>query len=337
MDFPAYLFTGPEFGERNDVVEELKKKTQKKFGDVDFYSFYLSETKLSDIISLLQNGSLFASARFAVVKNAELIKKKDELEMLSQWFSSAASDDASVIVFISEETGVDKKFENLFPKSNRRIFWEMFEDRKESWLRNYFQKLNFTIDQDAVDAVLDLIENNTEALRTECSRFQLCFEQGHRITQDDVESVLAHNREESAFTLFDALSNSRQDKKQRFETALLILQKILLSKGASGVQVIAGLTYCFRRLKQWHEIHLSGRPSEFDLKIKGFSSKKAQNQYAGAQRIWSGLRTLDILALLSKTDMEIRSAGTAVEETLLSTMLYSVVYKDGLPLSQYQS
>ena len=41
MDFPAYLFTGPEFGERNDVVEELKKKTQKKFGDVDFYSFYL--------------------------------------------------------------------------------------------------------------------------------------------------------------------------------------------------------------------------------------------------------------------------------------------------------
>ena len=44
MDFPAYLFTGPEFGERNDVVEELKTKTQKKFVDVDFYSFYLLET-----------------------------------------------------------------------------------------------------------------------------------------------------------------------------------------------------------------------------------------------------------------------------------------------------
>lgn len=81
---------------------------------------------------------------------------------------------------------------------------------------------------------------------------------------------------------------------------------------------------------------LPGRPSEFDLKIKGFSSKKAQNQYAGAQRIWDEHRTLPVLALLSKTDMDIRSAGTILEETMLCSMLYSLVYKDGQSLSQYQ-
>lgn len=336
MPCPAYVFTGPEFGERNDAIAELKKKTEKKYGATDFYSFYLSETKLSDVLSLLQNGSLFASARFAVVKNAELIKKKDDIDMISQWLNSASSDDSSVVVFVSEETAVDKKFENLFPKENKRIFWEMFEDRKENWVKNYFQKQGFTIEQDAVEAVLDLIENNTEDLRTECSRFQLCFEQGRRISQDDVEQVLSHNREESAFTLFDALANSRQDKQQRLETSLSILQKMLLSKGSSGVQVIAGLTYCFRRLKVWHEVHLAGRPSDFDLKVKGFSSKKAQTQYASAQRIWNESSTAAILSCLSQTDMEIRSSGSMLEETLLSTMLYSLVYKSGSPVTQYQ-
>ncbi len=336
MSCSAYLFTGPEFGERNDAVEELKKKAEKKYGTTDFYSYYLSETKLSDILSVLQNGSLFASARFAVVKNAELIKKKEEIEMISQWISSSKNDDSTVIVFISEENSADKKFENLFPRENKKIFWEMFDDRKEFWLKNYFQKQNFGIEQDAVELILDLIENNTEALRTECSRFELCFEKGRTITHADVENVLAHNREESAFTLFDALSNIRQDKNQRLETALSIVQKILLSKGSSGVQIIAGLTYCFRRLKLWHEIHKQGRPSEFDLKIKGFSSKKAQAQYTSAAGLWNERQTVSMLSLLSETDMNIRSAGSSLEDTLLGTMLYSAVFKEGAVISQYQ-
>ncbi len=332
----SYLFTGPEFGERNDAIADLKKKTEKKHGSVDNYSFYLSETKLSNIFSLLQNGSLFASARFAVVKNAELIKKKEEIDMVSHWIASTRTDDSTVVIFVSEETSVDKKLENLFPKENRRIFWEMFEERKENWLKNCVQKQGFTIEQDAIEAILYLVENNTEALRTECSRFQLCFEQGHTITRDDVEQILSHNREETVFSLFDALANSRQEKRQRLENSLAILQKLLLSKGSSGVQIIAGLTYCFRRLKVWHEAHLTGRPSEFDLKIKGFSGKKAQAQYASAQRNWNISSTDAVLSLLAQTDMEIRSSGSVLEETLLSMMLYSLVYKNGAPLSQYQ-
>lgn len=336
MACSAYIFTGPEFGERNDAVEELRKKTEKKFGVVDSYSYYLSETKLADILSLLQNGSLFAAARFAVVRNAELIKKKDDFEMISQWLKIAAHDESTVIIFVSEENSVDKKLEKLIPKENRKIFWEMFENRKEAWLRNFFQKQGLEINSEAIESILSLIENNTEALRTECSRFVVCFEKNHVITSDDVENVLAHNREESAFTLFDSLSNARHGKQQRLEVSLSVLQRILQSKGASGVQVIAGLTYCFRRLRVWHEIHSTGRPSDFDLKIKGFSSKKAQSQYVGASQIWSVKHVLVILALLSQTDMHIRSTGTALEEILLNTMLYSIVFKGGIPLSQYQ-
>ena len=33
MSIPVYLYTGPEFGERNDAVKALKADLKKKFGD----------------------------------------------------------------------------------------------------------------------------------------------------------------------------------------------------------------------------------------------------------------------------------------------------------------
>ena len=80
---PFYLFTGSEFGEKNDTLQEIRNKAEKKFGQIDFYNFYATETKLGDIMAVLTNGSLFSSARFVVVKNAEVIKKKDEIQLIS--------------------------------------------------------------------------------------------------------------------------------------------------------------------------------------------------------------------------------------------------------------
>ena len=79
MTPPVYLFTGPEFGERNDAIENLKNSVSKKFGSVDNYLFYASETPVNEFMSVLQNESLFSEATFITVKNAETIKKKDEL------------------------------------------------------------------------------------------------------------------------------------------------------------------------------------------------------------------------------------------------------------------
>ena len=60
MAISAFLYTGPEFGQKNDAIDQLKKKHAKQYGNIDNYAFYVSETKLNDIFSLLQNGSLFS-------------------------------------------------------------------------------------------------------------------------------------------------------------------------------------------------------------------------------------------------------------------------------------
>ena len=175
-----------------------------------------------------------------------------------------------------------------------------------------------------------MVENNTEALKNECSRFFVLFTKDHVITSDDVDSVLINNREESAFTLFNRISNAAEPVEKRFEGALTILQKIGLSKDKNTVSLIAGLAYCFRKLALWQSICPNGYSPDYDtLKRNGFSAKTLQKQYSNAAKIWTPGQVTAILAILASTDMEIRVGGAAVENLLLQKMLYEIVVKKG--------
>ena len=328
MTPPVYLFTGPEFGERNDAIENLKNSVSKKFGSVDNYLFYASETPVNEFMSVLQNESLFSEATFITVKNAETIKKKDEIEIILNWIKNVKSENA-VLVLVSDEISVDSKIEKAVPSSNQKKFWEMYEDKKLPWLQNYFSKNGYTLTEDAGNLILSLIENNTLSLKAECSKFFICFPKGTKITEETVDKILTHTREENAFSLFDAMSNSQKTSQERFQNSLEILQKIRLSKENSSVMIIAGLSSCFRKLSLWHKLRLEGKNDDFNLKINGFSSAKIKKQYLSASKNWTSGETSAILSILAETDMNIRSGGTLLENTLLEKALYEIIIKKG--------
>jgi len=320
---PVWLFTGPEIGERNEAVEQIRSVAAKR-GALDAHSLYAADSKIGDIVSLLRNGSLFADVRFVVLRNAEEIKKKEDIEQLSDWISGG-SDDA-YLVLVSDEVGVDKKLEALVPKEHKRIFWELFENRKEQWINDFFRKAGYRVEPDAVQTILDLVENNTDALRTACSQFTLFYPQGYCVTSDDAESILSHNREESPFSLFDSLA------KGSLEGALEIYRKLSMGKDSSPVQIIAGLSFCFRRLADWHRLAASGAADEFSLKKAGFTSKRAIDQYRTAARRWDAATVARALALLADTDRTARSSGTALQDSAMELCLYCLVMKNAAPL-----
>ncbi len=337
---PLWLYAGPEIGNKNDEIKKLQSQAKKQLGDIDEDVFYANETSISEILSLLQNGSLFSQGRLVILRSAEVIKKKEDIAILADWAKAcekkSASENTSWLIMTSDELSVDKKLENIVPKENKKVFWEMFENQKSDWLKNWFSKEGFSIDADAIDTILDLVENNTETLRSECSRFPLCFDKGHRISVDDVDTVLSHNREESPFTLFASMCDRDKSPEERLSASLLILQHIRNSKESSYVQLIAALSHCFRRLKVWHLLHEENSyPSDFDLKIKGFASKKMQQQYSAASKLWSKKETVLCLSMLSQTDMKIRTTGNMIEEITLQELLYSLVLKKGRELQVY--
>lgn len=332
----VYLFMGPENGDKNDATDNLKATAEKTHGAVDFYRYYAGESRVMDIISQLENVSLFSSALFVVVKNAELIKGKDDISLIASYIKSS-TDSPNTLVLESDENSVEKSLEALFPPSRKKIFWEMFDNQKPQWVIRYFQKNGLQIEMDAVEQILDMVENNTEALKAECSRFFYCFEKGHRVSTEDVDKILSHNREENAFTLFAAMADPTASPKERLETSMGILQKIRLSKDSSGTALLAGLTYCFRQLRSWQALHAGQEaPGESQLRAAGFSGKKKQAQYAGAARIWGAGAAASILSLITSTDMDIRSGGTMLEDTSLVLLLHGIIIKNGLYPAKYE-
>ena len=331
-----YLFTGPEIGEKKEAIETIREAAEKKNGPLDVYTYYASETRVIDVVSQLQNLSLFSGALFIVLKNAELIKGKADIEALSQWTSGAAKESPNTLILVSDENSIEKKIEQLFPASHKKIFWEMFENRKPQWVQGFFKKNGYSVSPEAVEQILEMVENDTETLKSECSRFFYCFEKDHTISTEDVDKILSHNREENGFTLFNAMSDTTRSPVQRFESSLEILQKIRLSKDSSGVSLILSLSYSFRQLRTWHGLFANGAaPTDVQLKAAGFSSSKLKDKMKNASKIWSAGTVASILALLADTDMKIRESGSALEDTFLTMMIYSIVVKNGLFCTEY--
>lgn len=332
MPGQIFLYTGPEFGERNEAIDAVKNAHKKKFGEIDEHLFYLQETPFNQIMTILQSGTLFSNGVCVVCKSAELLKKKDDIAMLSDWLEGS-SEPSSLLILVSDEISVDSKVDKLVPAQNKKKFWEMFDNQKVPWLTKFFAKNGYRLNQDAAELILEMIENNTQALKNECARFFIIYPKDHVVTIEDVEKLLTHNREESAFTLFNQISQSSDSVQKRFETGISILQKIRLSKDNSSVMLIAALASCFRKLVLWHKVNANGIADSFTLKVNGFSSVPMQNQYKNAAKIWTIKQATAILAILASTDMEIRSGGTLMEDVLLEKMLYEIVIKKGAVLA----
>lgn len=330
-----YLFTGPEAGEKNDAIQNIRDAARQRNGDLEEFKYYAEDISVADLILKLESTSLFSPALFITLRNAETIKLKSETDLIAEWVKKS-TDNPNTLILISDETSVDKKLQNAIPASNCKIFWEMFENKKNQWVQNYFKKNGFSITTDAVEQILDMVENTTDVLKSECSRFFYCFEKNHTITEEDVDKILSHNREENAWTLFDAMYENGKSSKERFENSLEILQKIRISKESSGKALIAGLTYCFRQLRVWHVIHSSKvGPDDSKLKSMGFS-KTNQKKYEQAAKVWTSGQVSSILALLANTDHSIFETGMQFEETKLILLIYSIVVKNGLFCAEYE-
>ena len=339
MTPPVYLYNGPEFGQRDEAVDAVIKALEKKFGESEQHIYYLNETSIAQVLSVLDNGNLFSSATCVICKNAELLKKKEDIAVVENWIKSVqdSGEESSALIFVSDEISVDSKLDKLVPPSNKKKFWEMFDNQKVPWLTDYFRKNGYSLEPDAAQMILDMVDNNTLALKNECSRFFLVLEKGKTVTPEDIDSFLTHNREENAFTLFKQMVTDSESSEKRFSDALEVLQGIRLSKDNSSVSIIAGLSSCFRKLVLWHKLQTESNggygADDSTLKSNGFVSNLMQNQYRKAAKIWTIGQATSILAVLASTDMQIRSGGTTMEDVLLQKMLFEIIVKKGATLA----
>jgi DNA polymerase-3 subunit delta len=309
----CYLFLGPEIGEKQEAIEELRRNLTAGGEAPEESSFYAGETPLPEIVSALRNGSLFAEKRLFFIKNAEVCKKKEDLEILLAYLAAPRED--TTLVLLSDAGSVDKQLEKA--AANKRIFWELFEDRKIAWVDSFFRRQGYTIPEDGIETILELVENNTDALRRECSRLMPFLGKDKPITGEELEKWLSHTREESSFTLFSRIAAGDLSKSLEVLHALLDARE-------SPQAIFAGLAWCFRKLRDYLNLVNSGSYiDEFEFKKFGLASTKVRKDYILAARSYPSADPP--LALLAEFDILLRAGGSALEPILLDLFIYRLI------------
>jgi DNA polymerase-3 subunit delta len=316
----CHLFLGPELGEKQEAIHGIRRSLAAQFGaPPEETSFYAGETPVNDMVSALRNGSLFADSRLFFIKNAELLKKKEDLELLASYMASPQDDTA--LVLVSDAVSVDKTLEKA-AGGGKKVFWELFENRKAEWVANFFRRERFRIDEGGINAVLELVENNTDSLRRECSRLMLFLGKDAVIGEAEVENWLAHTREESAFTLFSRIAQG--DLARSVE----ILHTLLAAK-ESPVAILAALASCFRKVRDYVALTEAGVKDEAEYRKIGVGTaySRIRKDYAAAGKRYGVSGAGLCLSLTAGFDMRVRSSGTGLEQILLDQYLYEIIRK----------
>lgn len=313
---PILIVGGPEIGRRNEFIHQVRDHCGKEWGEApEEHRVYAQDTDVPRLLDLLMNGSLFSAGKFVQYLGADLVKAKADVEALVAYTKNPP--DRTVLVLVSDGYGVDKAIEDAVPKDARKIFWELSGAEMERWVRGYFEGQGLVMDPDAVEALLELVENNTEALKLECSRLALFFPVGSKITEDDVERYISHNRAEDAFSLFDRMASGS------FEQALDVLSAILANRDGNGVGLLAGLLWSMRRLASLHAGLAEGKSYENAARSLRITSRKLLAQYDAARRRWSADACSRLVAFGAETDVRLRAMGQAHERTVLELFVYA--------------
>jgi len=308
----AFIFLGPELGKKQDAIDAVRKK----YPGAEETVFYAGETPVSTIADTLLNISLFSSSRIVIIKNAELIKKKDDIELLVSCIKNM--EENTSLILLSDEIRLVSGFDDAVPKDKRQIFYEMFEREKTEWVRQFFSREGINIDRDCIDAILELVENNTEALKRECSRLIYFLPKGKPASREDIEKWLSHNREESAFTLFSRIAAG--DISKALESAA-----VMLAAKESAQGLLAGLAWCFRKLEDYLLLLETGNANNsLELKKIGLSAPKVRDDYIAAARRYNSEDVETCLALTAQYDLLLRSPAAAFENLLMDRYILAL-------------
>ena len=310
----SWLFLGPEIGEKQAAVDEIRKKLGGG-NSTEETVYYAGETPVSVMVSAMRNGSLFADSRLFFIKSAEGIKKKEDVDLLSSYIASPPDD--TFLILISEETSAAKGLEQAIPPANKKIFWELLDNRKYEWVQTFFRNEGFRISAEGIETILELVENNTAALRQECSRLILFLDKSREISSADAEKWLSHTREETVFTLFSRIAAG--DLSRSLECA-----RILLAAKETPPAIFAGLASCFRKLGSYLALKEAGVRDDWEYKKIGVSAPGAKRDYAAAARRYNSAAAETCLALTAEYDLLLRSAYSFPEQILLDRYLYKV-------------
>ena len=319
----VYLLLGPEEGEKAQFIENTLSGISKRVGEEpEIHRCYAFESTVADVLANLRNGSLFSRHKAVILNNIEEIKRKNDITLLSDYLDSP-SENATLFLVSNLVKGINRTIERNVAPKNKKIFWEMFENKKIDWVIGFFRKRKIGIDQEAASFLLEMIQNNTRDLRDQCSKLAQFFGEGSQLRMEMMEKYIYHSREENVFTLFERIALKDLSASQE------ILSKILLSKESDPSALLSGLLWQVRKLQRLKVLIGKNFPLDEIFGKLNIRNRKGQKIYLNAHRNYTKPEVQSLVVLINEFSIRIRSATQELSVVLLQLFIYYAVARAG--------
>jgi DNA polymerase III subunit delta len=320
---PVQLLLGPEEGEKAAFVQKIRADLTQGGEEPEVSRFYAGESRVADVLLCLLNQTLFARHRLVILSNAEEVSRAEDASAIAEYAGSPASDATFLMLSSGFASEVDRRITAAVPKEAQKIFWELFENQKQGWITSFFRQKKIAIDPEAVEYILDMVENNTRDMRSECERLALFLGPGTTIGLEAVEQYIYHSKEENVFTLFDRLCA------RELAPSVEVLDTILLSREADATQLAGGLLMQFRRLASLKRMLADNYPPADAFPKLRIFSKRNQKTYTEGCSAFSLGDMEGIVQLITAFDERFRSVRTDLHALLLHLLVYYIVQRAG--------
>ncbi|MBI9103907.1 MAG: DNA polymerase III subunit delta [Spirochaetales bacterium] len=319
----TFLLLGPESGEKSVFIKNLKAAVMKdKPSEMEVSKYYPFETGMSSVVSSIRNGSLFSDCKWVEIAQVDGVKR-EEAAILGEYIKNPSPDTVLILTSDLLARDIAKPIVSAVPKDRTKIFWELFESQKQSWVRGYFSRNGIRPEDGVVELILELVENNTEHLKKECEKLVLFLNGESILTSEEVEKYIYHSREENVFTLFDRIASGD------LGSTLEVFRKISLSGDTNPVQLVSGLLWQFRRVLELGilvEQHISFDEACRNLRISG---KRLQNIYRQAIGNYNIVEMERIVAMTADLDGELRNGRAEIHTHMMDMYFYHLIVGKG--------
>ncbi len=318
MTSSNFLLLGPEQGEKDSYIRDIKAKIVTGCGGTpEEHSFYAFDADMVDVAALLRTPSLFSPVKFVTIHDVDAIKAKSDVDLLVSYLKSPSRD--SCLFLLSSQVQIDKRFEQYIPKDHVKIFWELFENQKQGFIKAFFRQQGMEIDGKAAELLLDLVENNTMDLRRECERIALFFKGRESIQEEDLAGFLYHSKDENVYSLFAKMAE--KDAGGAFE----ILEKLYQAGDTADIQILAGLFWQYKKLAPYKLLQrYQYKPEEMCSRL-GLRTKRTQRLYEAAAARYSEEELKDIIILATHCDSALRADRADLHKPLVSHFIFCCV------------
>ena len=334
----SYLLLGPEKGLKEDAIKNIRSQ----IGQCDVSKFYAFEDYEAELFAQLNNNDLFADHKLVILDEVQDIKTADKIKPLVQYIQNPS--DCATLIMTSTELYVNSAIMGAVEEQGKEYvtkFYELFESKKNEWLSNYFRRNDLSIDNRAITAIIEKVENNVQEFENTCSQmvvFLKTIPGKQSVTYEDVEEFLTHTREESEFTLFSYIARGK------LESSLECLHTLLRTKDSASVSSL-----CASRLSSFFRRALS-----VQINVSngcGMSLRYGEDNTAFSKKVFDGDRPISmpkdreiyrdccntfgqrdierILVTLAEYDVKIKETPVVLQSIMLERMIMDIICRKG--------